>query len=118
MTNEEQVTEGAGSPGEGRPEVADTMGSGGMMSQSNSVDPALLDSIPVSVTVELGRAKLKISELMGLNKGSVIPLESAAGEPLQIFVNNTLIATGEIVLVDQQYGIKLTEIVPKAERFS
>jgi flagellar motor switch protein FliN/FliY len=121
MKNEEPVSQGAvgsKSSGEGAAEVADTVGSGAVMSESNSVDQALLDSIPVSVSVELGRTKLKISELMGLNKGSVVPLDSAAGEPLQVFVNNTLIATGEIVLVDQHYGIKLTQIVPKADRFS
>ena len=84
--------------------------------ESQTVDKALLNSIPVSISVELGRKKLKISELMDLKKGAVVPLESLAGEPLQVFVNDTLLAKGDIVLVDERYGIKLTHIVPKAER--
>tara|TARA_B100000900_G_scaffold132906_1_gene112540 strand:- start:1179 stop:1553 length:375 start_codon:yes stop_codon:yes gene_type:complete len=84
--------------------------------ESQTVDKALLNSIPVSISVELGRKKLKISELMDLKKGAVVPLESLAGEPLQVFVNDTLLAKGDIVLVDERYGIKLTHIVPKTER--
>ena len=102
----------------GAPEVADTIESGADISGSNSIDQSLLDSIPVQVSVQLGTAKIKLSELMGLNKGSVVPLSSAAGEPLQIYVNNTLIAKGEIVLVGEHYGVKLTQIVPKTERFN
>ena len=82
-----------------------------------AVDKALLDSIPVSISVELGRKRLKISELMELKNGAVVPLDSLAGEPLQVFVNDTLLAKGDIVLIDEKYGIKLTHIVPKTERF-
>ena len=85
--------------------------------ESQAVDKALLDSIPVSVSVELGRKRLKISELMELKKGAVVPLDSLAGEPLQVFVNDTLLAKGDIVLIDEKYGIKLTHIVPRTERF-
>ena len=81
-----------------------------------AVDKALLDSIPVSISVELGRKRLKISELMELKKGAVVPLDSLAGEPLQVFVNDTLLAKGDIVLIDEKYGIKLTHIVPRTER--
>ena len=85
--------------------------------ESQAVDKALLDSIPVSISVELGRKRLKISELMELKKGAVVPLDSLAGEPLQVFVNDTLLAKGDIVLIDEKYGIKLTHIVPRTERF-
>jgi len=83
---------------------------------SQTVDKALLNSIPVSISVELGKKRLKISELMELKKGAVVPLDSVAGEPLEVFVNDTLLARGDIVLIDEKYGIKLTHIVPKPER--
>ena len=82
-------------------------------SRDGNVDSAVLDNIPVTVSVELGTTKLKIGEMMALNQGSVIALDSLAGEPLNLRVNGTLIAKGEIVLIKENYGIKLTEIVPR-----
>ena len=82
-------------------------------SRNGNVDSAVLDNIPVTVSVELGTTKLKIGEMMALNQGSVIALDSLAGEPLNLRVNGTLIAKGEIVLTKENYGIKLTEIVPR-----
>jgi flagellar motor switch protein FliN/FliY len=82
-------------------------------SRNGNVDSAVLDNIPVTVSVELGTTKLKIGEMMALNQGSVIALDSLAGEPLNLRVNGTLIAKGEIVLIKENYGIKLTEIVPR-----
>ena len=82
-------------------------------SRNSNVDSAVLDNIPVTVSVELGTTKLKIGEMMALNQGSVIALDSLAGEPLNLRVNGTLIAKGEIVLIKENYGIKLTEIVPR-----
>ena len=82
-------------------------------SRKGNVDSAVLDNIPVTVSVELGTTKLKIGEMMALNQGSVIALDSLAGEPLNLRVNGTLIAKGEIVLIKENYGIKLTEIVPR-----
>ena len=82
-------------------------------SRNGNVDSAVLDNIPVTVSVELGTTKLKIGEMMALNQGSVIALDSLAGEPLNLRVNGTLIARGEIVLIKENYGIKLTEIVPR-----
>jgi len=81
-----------------------------------NVSQGLLGNIPVSISVELGRTKLKIGELMALNQGSVVALDSLAGEPLDLRVNDTLVAKGEIVLIDQHYGIKLTQIVPSVDR--
>ena len=82
-------------------------------SRNGNVDSAVLDNIPVTVSVELGTTKLKIGEMMALNQGSVIALDSLAGEPLNLRVNGTLIAKGEIVLIKENYGIKLTEIVSR-----
>lgn len=102
--------------GEGSEIAADNIENTAGQGTSQAIDTNLLNSIPVSISVELGRKKLKISELMELQKGAVVPLDSLAGEPLQVFVNDTLLAKGDIVLIDEKYGIKLTHIVPKTER--
>jgi flagellar motor switch protein FliN/FliY len=70
----------------------------------------------VTLSVEVGRSSLKIRDLMHLTQGSVIELDRAAGEPLDLLVNNTVVAQGEIVLVNERYGIRLTRVVPAADR--
>lgn len=72
--------------------------------------------IPVSVSMELGRAKIAIRELLQLNQGSVVELDRLAGEPLDVLVNGTLIAHGEVVVVDEKFGIRLTDVVSPEER--
>lgn len=81
-----------------------------------SLDSDLLKNIPVTITVEVGRTTLPIKSLMQLTQGSVVELDRLAGEPLDLLVNNTLVAQGEIVLVNERYGIRLTQIVPKSAR--
>ena len=81
-----------------------------------SLDSDLLKNIPVTISVEVGRTSLQIKELMRLTQGSVVELDSLAGEPLDLLVNDTLVAQGEIVLVNDRYGMRLTQIVPKSER--
>lgn len=81
-----------------------------------SIDLELLNNIPVTISVEVGRASLKIKDLMRLTQGSVVELERLAGEPLDLLVNNTLVAQGEVVLVNERYGIRLTQVIPPAER--
>lgn len=81
-----------------------------------SIDEQLLNNIPVSISVEVGRASIKIKDLMRLSQGAVIELERLAGEPLDLLVNNTLVAQGEVVLVNDRYGIRLTQVVPPADR--
>ena len=103
-------------PSGGSEIAADNNGSVDVRGETQTLDKALLNSIPVSISVELGKKRLKISELMELKKGAVAPLDSVAGEPLQVFVNDTLLAKGDIVLIDEKYGIKLTHIVPKTDR--
>jgi flagellar motor switch protein FliN/FliY len=68
------------------------------------------------VTVELGRAKMQIRNLLNLTYGSVIELDILAGEPLEVVVNGCLVAQGEVVIVNDRYGIRLTDIVTPAER--
>lgn len=75
----------------------------------------LLD-IPLKITVELGRTRMLISELLKTGQGSVIELEKVAGEPLEILANERLIAKGEVVSVNDKYGIRITEIISPAER--
>jgi len=72
--------------------------------------------IPLEVSVELGRAKMLISDLLQLGQGSVIELTKLAGEPLEIFVNQKLIARGEVVVVNEKFGIRMTDIISPSER--
>jgi flagellar motor switch protein FliN/FliY len=76
----------------------------------------LILDIPVHLTVELGRAKISIRNLLQLAHGSVVELETLAGEPMDVLVNGTLIAQGEVVVVNDKFGIRLTDIITPAER--
>lgn len=80
----------------------------------NELDMIL--DIPVQMAVELGRTKITIKNLLQLAHGSVVELEAMAGEPLNVFVNGTLIAQGEVVVVNDKFGIRLTDIVTPSER--
>ena len=95
----------------------DNDGGGGAEPFENlSLDSDLLRNIPVTITVQVGRTSLPIKSLMQLTQGSVVELDRLAGEALDLLVNNTLVAQGEIVLVNERYGIRLTQIVPKSAR--
>jgi flagellar motor switch protein FliN/FliY len=72
--------------------------------------------VPVSLSLEVGRARIPIRNLLQLNQGSVVELERQAGEPLDVYVNGTLIAHGEVVVVNDRYGLRLTDVVSPAER--
>lgn len=76
---------------------------------------AILD-IPVSLSVEIGQTRISIRNLLQLNQGSVVELDRLAGEPLDVMVNNTLVASGEVVVVNEKYGIRLTDVVSKHDR--
>jgi len=81
-----------------------------------SINSDVLNNIPITISVEVGRTSLKIRDLMSLTQGSVVELDRLAGEPLDLLVNNTLVAQGEVVLVNDRYGIRLTQVIPAAER--
>jgi len=85
-----------------------------MAEQANDID-FILD-IPVQMTVELGRTKIAIKNLLQLAQGSVVELEGMAGEPMDVLVNGCLIAQGEVVVVNDKFGIRLTDIITPAER--
>lgn len=72
--------------------------------------------IPVTISLEIGRARISIRHLMQLNQGSVVELDRLAGEPLDVLVNGTLIAHGEVVVVNEKFGIRLTDVISAAER--
>jgi len=72
--------------------------------------------IPVTISMEVGRAKISIRNLLQLNQGSVVELERLAGEPLDVLVNGTLIAHGEVVVVNDKFGIRLTDVISQIER--
>ena len=72
--------------------------------------------IPVTISMEVGKTKISIRNLLKLNQGSVVELDRLAGEPLDVLVNGTLIAHGEVVVVNEKYGIRLTDVISAAER--
>src|SRR5436190_2061602 len=104
-----------GAPSMSTPAFAPLPGSGaaGDLSQID-----LLLDVSLQVTVELGRARMKIQEILGLRNGSVIELDRLAGEPADILVNGTLIAKGEVVVVDEKFGVRVIEVVSRAKRIA
>ncbi len=81
-----------------------------------SRDLEMIMDIPVKLTVELGRTRLTIKQLLELAQGSVIELDGLAGEPMDILINGYLIAQGEVVVIEDKYGIRITEIITPSER--
>jgi len=84
--------------------------------QASLHDIDLVLDVPVQVTVQLGRTRMEIRKLLGLAYGSVVELDAPAGEPLDVLVNGCLVAQGEVVIVNDRYGIRLTDIITPAER--
>lgn len=86
---------------------------------NSSLDKKNLDfilDIPLQVTVELGRTKLLVKDILQLNQGAVVELTKLAGEPLDIFVNSKLVARGEAVVINEKFGVRLVDIVSPNER--
>jgi flagellar motor switch protein FliN/FliY len=104
--NQKEMNAGAGEQGP-------SPGGGGLKEVPNL--DFILD-IPLEVSVELGRARMLISDLLQLGQGSVIELNKLAGEPVEIFINQRLIARGEVVVVNDKFGIKMTDILSPMER--
>lgn len=92
-----------------------SFGGGGIPGGKDRNLQLILD-IPLRVTVELGRTKMPVSELLNLTQGSVIELSKLAGEPMEVLVNDKLIARGEAVVVNEKFGIRLTDIISTSER--
>ena len=110
--------ETAEAPVEESDELADEEGDNKTTDKANG-EPASLDlilDIPLTVTVELGRSKMLINDLLQLGQGSVVELTKLVGEPLEVLVNNKLVARGEVVVVNEKFGVRLTDIVTPMER--
>ena len=94
-------------------------------SEKNTVDESLEDpgrdldfilDIPLELSVELGRSKMLVNDLLQLGQGSIVELNKLAGEPLEIYINNKLVARGEVVVVNEKFGVRLTDIISPMER--
>ncbi len=127
--NEPQTTSPVGNIGDigaalaaaGAPAQAGSAAPGTPMGEQKHANPPVqsLDfilDIPLKVTVELGRSKMAIRDILQLAQGSVIELSKFAGEPLEVLVNDKLIARGEVVVVNEKFGIRLTDIISPVER--
>jgi len=88
----------------------------GSDTDSKEVNLDVILDVPVTLSMEVGRTRVPIRNLLQLNQGSVVELDRAAGEPLDVFVNGTLIAHGEVVVVNEKFGIRLTDVISPAER--
>ena len=91
-----------------------------LQSESGTTDgevslDAILD-VPVIISMEIGRTKISIRNLLQLNQGSVVELDRLAGEPMDVLVNGTLIAQGEVVVVNDKFGVRLTDVISPADR--
>jgi flagellar motor switch protein FliN/FliY len=83
---------------------------------SGDVNLDVILDVPVTLSMEVGRTRVPIRNLLQLTQGSVVELDRAAGEPLDVFVNGTLIAHGEVVVINERFGIRLTDVVSPSER--
>ena len=82
----------------------------------SDIDLDMVLDIPVTISMEIGRTKINIRNLLQLSQGSVVELDRLAGEPMDVLVNQTLIAHGEVVVVNDKFGIRLTDVISTAER--
>ncbi|OQA32608.1 MAG: Flagellar motor switch protein FliN [Betaproteobacteria bacterium ADurb.Bin341] len=118
MAEQEQVDAGTAASNAAAADIFPAFGgvpsSSGNGSMMNELDMIL--DIPVQITVELGRTKITIKNLLQLAHGSVVELDAMAGEPMDVLVNGTLIAQGEVVVVNEKFGIRLTDIITPSER--
>jgi flagellar motor switch protein FliN/FliY len=94
----------------------EAVGSGGDSGTPRTLD--LLLDVPLDLSVELGRARMSIQDLLNLSPGSVIELDKVAGEPLDFMVNGRLVARGEAVVVNDKFGVRITDIVSPSERIA
>ena len=103
-------------PEEARAAQFDNLKPEGSQEGNRDVNLEVILDVPVTLSMEVGRTRIPIRNLLQLNQGSVVELERAAGEALDVFVNGTLIAHGEVVVVNEKFGIRLTDVISPAER--
>ena len=112
----EGTGEGAGETAVEEQEGDTNQEEGGKADEVKEANLDLILDIPLSVTVELGRSKMLINDLLQLGQGSVVELTKLVGEPLEVLVNDKLVARGEVVVVNEKFGVRLTDIVTPMER--
>lgn len=88
----------------------------GTTAQEGSKNLNFLLDIPLNVTVELGRTSMLINKMLHLAQGSVVELDKVAGEPVEVYINNKLLGKGEVVVVNDRFGVRITEIISQADR--
>ena len=113
---DEGAGEGAGETAVEEQEGDTNQEEGGKADKVKEANLDLILDIPLSVTVELGRSKMLINDLLQLGQGSVVELTKLVGEPLEVLVNDKLVARGEVVVVNEKFGVRLTDIVTPMER--
>src|SRR6185312_13543643 len=111
-----EVPQMSASQAEIRPAELDQLVEDGAPGAKSDVNLEVILDVPVTLSMEVGRTRIPIRNLLQLNQGSVVELERAAGEPLDVFVNGTLVAHGEVVVVNERFGIRLTDVISPAER--
>lgn len=110
---EQAVTQG--DSGYERAEFQDLANEAGAVGANESNLDVILD-IPVTLSMEVGRTEVPIQDLLALSRGSVVELDRIAGEPMDVLINGTLIAHGEVVIINEKFGIRLTDVISPAER--
>ena len=113
---DEGAGEGAGETAVEEQEGDTNQEEGGKVNEGKAANLDLILDIPLSVTVELGRSKMLINDLLQLGQGSVVELTKLVGDPLEVLVNDKLVARGEVVVVNEKFGVRLTDIVTPMER--
>ena len=113
---DEGAGEGAGETAVEEQEGDTNQEEGGKADKVKEANLDLILDIPLSVTVELGRSKMLINDLLQLGQGSVVELTKLVGDPLEVLVNDKLVARGEVVVVNEKFGVRLTDIVTPMER--
>ncbi|MFV8833611.1 flagellar motor switch protein FliN [Aquisalimonas sp.] len=116
---QEPAAEASGAEAQGggmKPPGMDTLHDESTEVDDENVNLDVIMDIPVNLAMEIGRTKISIRHLLQLNQGSVVELDRLAGEPLDVLVNGTLIAHGEVVVVNDRFGIRLTDVISPQER--
>ncbi|MFI5445982.1 flagellar motor switch protein FliN [Polaromonas sp. UC242_47] len=119
LAEQAQATQAAAAPAAASTAAAERVfqplqGNTGMEIAKGDIDRVL--DVPVQLTAELGRTRITIKNLLQLSQGSVVELDGLAGEPMDVFINGYLIAQGEVVVVNEKFGIRLTDIITPSER--
>ena len=108
---DEAVADAGAGAGEGAKDEGGGGGGGGRIGKTDFSKLKMILDVPLKVSVELGRTKMLVNDLLQLGQGSVIELDKIAGEPMEILINDKLVAMGEVVVVNEKFGVRLTDVV-------